>query len=1533
MAKKGNKVNKEAVNLIELLGQGDDSPWSLVCDSMSDGIAIIDTNDVILKANSSMAKMLGLPKSKIEGKRCYQVVHGTDEPIKSCPVLKMRSSKSTESSVIRRNGSFIEVTVDPLISDGVLVGAVHLMRDVSAEVESEGVYKDIIESSTAGIAIIQKDRFVYTNDSFGAIFGYKTPELDKMDEGAIYALIDPSERDQVQKRQRERMKGKNVLSSYIARAWNKKGKGIWIEVIASIVTFRGEPATQMTVLDVSEREEASRTCEVERDMNQMYLDVAGVMFVVLDRKGRVQVINQKGLDILGYTRVEVLGKSWISNFIPRRLRTEVRKVFKLLIEGEIELADYYENPVLCKDGSERMISFQNTVLHDDDGYINGTLSSGMDITSEREVLERLEESEQRYRAIVDNSRQGIIILRERPIYINTALATILGYEEKMLRKKVQAGKFFEFIHPQDRRTVANNMRDRLAGKNPPQKYVIRAMHKDGSWRWLEVFASTFKLEGKLTIQAFLNDITERYKATQQLDRIFNLSRDMFCIEDTNTSTFVRVNPAFTQVLGWDEEELLSKPFIEFVHPEDVKATIRSIEKKLKKGKTVFNLENRYKCKDGSYKWLEWTSHPVPEEGLTYAVARDVTEKKISEIEVERNQDLLNETERLAKVGGWEYDVVNDRILWTDQMYKILGVKKDQELSLDLLISLYVEEYRAMVQAAFWDAMKKAKPYDIEVEVYGPRDRKRWVRVIGQPIKDKSKIVKVRGNLIDVTNQKKMERIINKALGVSQQREKDLTALLSAAQQVMDIDEFEKAARILFDHARDVTGARSGYVALLSDDEQENEVLFLEAGGMPCTVDPELPMPIRGLRAEAYKKGKVVYDNEFSNSRWMKFMPKGHVGLSNVMFAPMRFGKKVVGIIGLANKEGDFNKHDVQMAAAFGDMAAIALQKSQSLESVRSSEEKYRSTVDSMGDAIHVIDKDMNLIVVNKAVKRLSKPMGSGTDLAGKNLFEAFPFLDNTIAEEYDTVFETGKIVISEEARTIKGKVVHIETRKIPIKKGKDVVEVITVLRDVSSRKIAEEELLRSERNLKKAQEIARFGSWVWNTTTNDMVISDTLYDILGLDPKMSVPPMDPEQMYVHPEDRELLAHSIARAVQDNEPYSMDYRAYKYGNMEEIHLHVETELETDEDSNLIIYGTVQDITIRKKAEKALQESEERLRFLTDNMADIIWMVNMNLGTTYVSPTIQKILGFTPEERNQQQIQDTMTPESLQRMQAGFAEELMEANKNGPDPNKSVTVEVEYYHKDGGTVWLENNMKWITNDDGIVTGILGVSRDVSKRKEAEQRLQNSLDEKEVLIKEVHHRVKNNLQMISSLFELQSDYITEPEVLQIFMDGQTRLRSMALIHEELYKSDDMGNIQSTDYIIRLIDHLYSVYGGRDLRVEIDKDIQKMQMDIDTAIPTGLIINELVSNSLKYAFKDVKKPKIKVKLTRTKKGVYKLEVSDNGIGLPEGLDLYSPPTLGLQLVNMLTRQLNGEFKTGKGRGTKFLVDFTGPRKKKKGA
>lgn len=214
--------------------------------------------------------------------------------------------------------------------------------------------------------------------------------------------------------------------------------------------------------------------------------------------------------------------------------------------------------------------------------------------------------------------------------------------------------------------------------------------------------------------------------------------------------------------------------------------------------------------------------------------------------------------------------------------------------------------------------------------------------------------------------------------------------------------------------------------------------------------------------------------------------------------------------------------------------------------------------------------------------------------------------------------------------------------------------------------------------------------------------------------------------------------------------------------------------------------------------------------------------------------------------------------------------------------------------------------------------------NKEKEtAQNKIKSSLKEKEVLLKEIHHRVKNNLQIVSSLFFFQSKTISDPQMLEMFRDGQNRVKSMALIHEKLYQSDDLANIDFKEYVKKLATFLFQSYGVDQSKIRFKNNVANIQLGVDQAVPCGLIINELISNSLKHGFKGKETGIIKIEMGHDENNNLIMKVSDDGKGMPEGLDIQKIDSLGLRLVNNLTLQLNGKVEYFNQNGTMVKVVF----------
>ncbi|TGK28091.1 histidine kinase [Leptospira gomenensis] len=262
-------------------------------------------------------------------------------------------------------------------------------------------------------------------------------------------------------------------------------------------------------------------------------------------------------------------------------------------------------------------------------------------------------------------------------------------------------------------------------------------------------------------------------------------------------------------------------------------------------------------------------------------------------------------------------------------------------------------------------------------------------------------------------------------------------------------------------------------------------------------------------------------------------------------------------------------------------------------------------------------------------------------------------------------------------------------------------------------------------------------------------------------------------------------------------------------------------------------------------------------------------------------------------------------------------------------QSYFYEVEVGFRVQDNTRLDIKIRWSVPPgfESTLSSVIVTLLDFTEIKSAERKLQLSLEEKEVMLKEIHHRVKNNLQVISSLLSMQSDFVEDQQSLSVFKESQNRLRTMSMIHEELYQSENLGKIQYSIYIEKLLNQLFQVYGKSD-SVILKTELESLDINVNRAIPIGLILNELVSNSLKYAFPSDAKTnakdlgELKISLSKVNETL-ELIVEDNGIGMPSGFDLDETTSLGLKLVNILVRQLKGkiDFSSDAKKGTNFKI------------
>ena len=358
--------------------------------------------------------------------------------------------------------------------------------------------------------------------------------------------------------------------------------------------------------------------------------------------------------------------------------------------------------------------------------------------------------------------------------------------------------------------------------------------------------------------------------------------------------------------------------------------------------------------------------------------------------------------------------------------------------------------------------------------------------------------------------------------------------------------------------------------------------------------------------------------------------------------------------------------------------------------------------------------------------------------------------------------------------------------------------------------------------------------------------------------------------------------------------------------------------SEEDKNILkfVCDQIAMAIHRKKSEEELQERERFLASMFESIQDGISILDQDYTILRVNKVMEHWYGhamplvgkkcYEAYQFRDQPCEICPTRHVFEKSEAAY-EVVAKVGPGG-----------------AGSGWIDLfSFPLIDNRTGQMKGVIEYIRDITERKMAEDRLQASLQEKEVLLREIHHRVKNNMQVICSLLNLQSRHIQDPAVLEMFKESQRRIRSMALIHERLYQSSDLSRIEFSQYLRNLATHLFHSYQVNSSRIELRIEAEEVYFNINTAIPCGLIVNELISNALKHAFPEGRRGRLDLDLRRMTGNGYVLRVKDDGVGFPENLDFRKTETLGMQIVSTLVRQIDGSIDLARAKGTEFTIHF----------
>ena len=473
-----------------------------------------------------------------------------------------------------------------------------------------------------------------------------------------------------------------------------------------------------------------------------------------------------------------------------------------------------------------------------------------------------------------------------------------------------------------------------------------------------------------------------------------------------------------------------------------------------------------------------------------------------------------------------------------------------------------------------------------------------------------------------------------------------------------------------------------------------------------------------------------------------------------------------------------------------------------------------------------------------------------------------------------------------------------------------------MIQDISDRKRMETRIQESELRFRLAFEDAATGMTLVDLDGRFAKVNRSLCEIVGYSSAELTTLTFPE--ITHPDDletdleyvRQLLSGEI-RTYQFQKRY-----IHKQGHSVWIQLSVSLVRDLKDRPQYFI-AQIQDISDRKRMETRIRESEQRFRLAFENAVTGMTLFAVDGYFLKANRSLCDILGYTNKELIALRFQEITHPDDLETGTKNIRQLLA-------GEIRSCQFQKRYIHKQGHSIWVLVSISLVRDIKNRPQYFIAQIQDISDRRAAEIELTKSLQDKEVMLQEIHHRVKNNLQVICSLLNLQSRYLKEEKIIRAFKETQNRVKSMALVHQQLYQSNNLSEIVLSSYVKQLIGNLSRAYSITS-QIEYSLEIADFELDLDTAVPCGLIINEIVTNAIKYAFPATQRGEISIHAHANSENNLALTIGDNGIGLKPDYDPETSKSLGLRLVKSLTEQLQGKLDiiSSQNSGTKFEFVF----------
>ncbi|MEW6233806.1 MAG: PAS domain S-box protein [Candidatus Omnitrophota bacterium] len=1078
-------------------------------------------------------------------------------------------------------------------------------------------------------------------------------------------------------------------------------------------------------------------------------------------------------------------------------------------------------------------------------------------------------SAEAYRSLVDHSLQGLLILQDgRIVFANRAAARLSGYSlEELLA--LTPNELETAIDPEDQEMLQKHFNGTEAVENAEERYAYRGFRKDGSPIWIEQSASPIVYRGKPAHQIAVIDVTERKQAEEAL---FKTQTDLERRVEERTSKLEDANRQLHQEilqrqlaeasLRKSERELemrnrIADIFLTVPGDELYAKVLQVILEAMDSQYGVFgyiNEQGDLVC--ASFTEEIWEKCRM--QGKSVVFPRDQWGGLWGRSLIEKKTNLSNQLMQTPEGHVPVFRAISTPILHQDELIgQFLAANKETD---------YNEEDQALLETL---------ASNIAPVLHARLQRDRWDR----------------------------ERMrFEEALRDSEER---LRLLIENSEDIVSLHDFE--GKYLYFHGPSRFGI------------DRREIL----GKTPYDLlPPEEAAPLKEQIQKVARSGQaIMVENRktfcgetfwFSDQIYPIRNADGQIACAANISRNITARKKAE--LALAAAHDDLERR-VKERTAVLDRLNERLQKEievriRAEEALRESEERFRVAVESAFDIIY----EWNIPQGRRDwYGKIDETLGFApdqfprTEEAWENIIDpgdrcwVLAWMNRQM-DEWEPYSREYRV------RRKDGTILHWMDRGRFIRSGKDKpLKCIGIISDITERKQAEEALQESQGKLKAIFDGAVDAIFMKDAQGKYVTVNKAFQDLFDFS-KVDVIGKSDDDLFPLPIARHI--EEIDKRVLEGEVVEEEDSRTIDGIDSTFHV-TKVPLYNEKGQIFGLCGIARDISERKRAEKALQESERRYRSIIENINDGIWIHTFSGDVIDINDAACKMAGCEKYEIVGKNLHIFCT-EKTQREFPSLIEQIIEKG--------ALVFDAESLSKDGTVIPVSVSSRLVSKENGGV--IQSFVRDIAERKRMEQKIEASLREKEVLLREIHHRVKNNLQVIASLFDLQRNYTKDANSIRILNESKDRIRSMSLVHEKLYQSKNLAKIHFKDYVNDLVVSLFHSYNINPGRISLKIDIEDIPMAVDVAIPCGLILNELISNALQHAFPRDRDGEIAVVLRVVFENGVEIVVRDNGVGLPENFDLENLTSLGLKLAHGLVKhQLNGEMEIHRHEGTEFRI------------